>query len=279
MPMDTFPLDDQELPCEYDEEGNVTHQYDGWLVLLDELPDAPDATKTASYQLILDRKIGQNHLHPECYVGAAGNGTQHGAMAQEMGTALRSRMIHLELGVQSESWLDWASKNNIDYRIVAFINYRPEYLDTFESKLDDKTFSCGRTLEMLSKVIEDKVELVPSDASLINGTVSVAVGTDFYSFCQLSHKLPTLKEIERNPKGVDLPDDTEPGQQWFIAGFLAQHIDAKNINELLTCMKRLPVEFQTMCVKEIAVKKSKDVTRHSAVKQWLQETGRFMARN
>lgn len=48
LPFENFPIKGDPLPVETDEQGNVTHQYDGWLILLDEMSSAPKSVQAAA---------------------------------------------------------------------------------------------------------------------------------------------------------------------------------------------------------------------------------------
>ena len=107
LPMDTFPLDTDTPP----------DGYNGWLLFLDELTSASIAVQAAAYRLILDRQVGQYTLHPDCYIVGAGNLATDKAIVNRMSTALQSRMAHLELQLDHNSWYEWAEDNDIDHRI------------------------------------------------------------------------------------------------------------------------------------------------------------------
>ena len=53
LPMDTFPVEGDELPIN----PKTGKPYSGWLIFLDELPLADKAVRKAAYKLILDRMV------------------------------------------------------------------------------------------------------------------------------------------------------------------------------------------------------------------------------
>lgn len=133
-PMDTFPIEEDPIP----------KGYNGWLLFMDELNSAAPAVQAASYKIILDRMVGNHKLHKNVAIVAAGNLETDNAIVQPMSTALQSRMAHLELVVDSKEWVDWASSNEIDYRITSYINFRPDALYTFSPDHTDKTYASPR---------------------------------------------------------------------------------------------------------------------------------------
>lgn len=63
-PNQSFPLQSMD---------EVPEGYDGWLLFLDEITNAPMAVQAASYRLILDREVGQYKLHDKVFIASAGN--------------------------------------------------------------------------------------------------------------------------------------------------------------------------------------------------------------
>lgn len=132
MPPADFPLKGDPIP----------DGYNGWLLFLDEINSAPLAVQAASYKLILDKAVGQHPLHESVAIVAAGNLATDKAIVNRMGTAMQSRMIHLEMKADRDSWLEWALDNGIDYRIRAFIKFKDTLLHKFDPNHSDKTFPC-----------------------------------------------------------------------------------------------------------------------------------------
>jgi hypothetical protein len=131
-PMDTFPLETDELP----------DGYDGWLLLLDEINSAAKAVQASAYKLVLDHEVGLNKLHPKVYKMAAGNLKSDGAIVNDLSTAMQSRMVHFGLSLDVDAWVDWATKAGIDFRVIAYINWKPEKLQAFDPNHSDRTFPC-----------------------------------------------------------------------------------------------------------------------------------------
>ena len=113
VPPDVFPIDTDPLP-----EGK-----EGYLLFLDELSSAPISVQAACYKLILDRKVGQYPLHKNVAIVAAGNKATDKAIVNRISTAMQSRLIHLNLEVNPKDWINWANENQIDHRIVSFIQF------------------------------------------------------------------------------------------------------------------------------------------------------------
>ncbi len=106
------------------------------VLFLDELTAAAPALQPTVYGLLQERRVGPHHLPDSCFVVAAGNTIEDGAIAYEMGTALADRLIHLNLTAQADDWLSgYAVPQGLDPAVIAFIRTRPDLLDTVEEGL------------------------------------------------------------------------------------------------------------------------------------------------
>ena len=93
------------------------------VLFLDEISAAPPSVQAAAYQICLDHRIGEHRLPNNCIVIAAGNRVTDKAVAYKMPKPLGNRMTHFEMIASAEDWKRWAYKNDIDTRIIGFINY------------------------------------------------------------------------------------------------------------------------------------------------------------
>ena len=194
-PPTTFPLENlDEIPV----------GYEGWLLFLDEINAAPPAIQAAAYKLVLDRQIGSHNLHKRVAIVCAGNKATDKAIVNRLSTAMQSRMIHLNLMVDTESWLEWANTHNVDHRVISFIKFRPELLHKFNPSHADNTFASPRTWEFLSKIIIDKKEFTKTDHAVLVGTVGEGPATEFRAFCDVYKDLPTIEDKEIAVKAIKI---------------------------------------------------------------------------
>lgn len=256
-PMSTFPLENDPLPA----------GKNGWLIFLDELNAAPPAIIASAYKLILDKQVGDHKLHKNVVLVAAGNLDTDKAYTNKINTAMQSRLIHIELDCQDyKSWLAWAADNQIDYRIQAFINFRPEFLNQFDPNHKDSTFACQRTWEFLSRLIK-KYDPLPADKlPLLAGTVSEGIAREFMGFCDNFKDLVPIPEIIAHPDTAQVPE--EPSAMYAMAGCLGNHLDSQNGTPLMTYMSRLHIEHQVVAL-QMALRRDRALTAIPAVQGWI----------
>lgn len=262
VPMDTFPVEGDALPVRPGED----RPYDGWLLFMDEFNSASVAVQAAAYKIVLDRMVGQHHLHSKVAIMCAGNLETDGAIVEQMSTALQSRMVHLDLAVDSLEWIVWASKKNFDYRITSFINFKPELLYTFKPDHSDRTYASPRTWEFVNDYLQKKDITDPVMLPTISGCITEGVTREFFLFCDIFTKLPTVTDILADPRGTRVPD--EPSVLYAMAGSLANHARPENIAKLLEYIERLPVEFQVVTLR-MMTNRNKNILMNPAVQVWV----------
>lgn len=259
LPMDTFPLDTDPIP----------DGYSGWMILFDEMNSAPAAVQAAAYRIVLDREIGQKKLHKNVAIVCAGNLETDNAIVESMSTALQSRLVHLQLDVCSKEWVTWANNKGFDHRITSFIQFKPSNLFTFQPDHSDKTYACPRTWEFANKLIniceEDDGDLLP----ILTGTLSEGVARELLIFFKIYKDLPNIEDIEKNPNNIAV--STEPSVLYAMCGALATSMTKANIEKLMQYIKRIPVEFQVICLTEVG-RRHKELLAHPVMHEWIATT-------
>lgn len=276
-PMETFPLDDWELPIKtpavLDEQGNEitpAEYYSGWLVFCDELSSAPPAVQAASYKLFLDRQVGQRHLHPAVHLAAAGNLETDGAIVQPMSTALISRLNHMVVTVDYEFWMKWAEKGNVNSLITSFLRYQPDSLYTFDANNPDQPYASPRTWEFTNTYLkagngDPRQELVP-----MAGFLNIKPAQDLITFANCWATLPKYDEVIADPKGARVPGYDNPGALHALCGAVGDWLKADNIEKLMPYIERIEPDFQTVTLRN-AIRRKPDLMATKLIQAWIQK--------
>lgn len=222
----------------------------------------------ASYKLILDRMVGSKHLHEKCVVGAAGNLDTDNALAESMSTALQSRMIHLELRVDHEGWLKWASENGLSHWITDHIRFKPGNLYTFKPDHSDHTYASPRTWQFANDALQQYELNDPCLLPHLAGTISEGVAREFLSFCSIYKDLPKIEEIMDKPETITVPE--EPSVLYALTGSIAHNVKDENFEKLWKYIRRLPAEFQVITMHE-TIHRNMEMLKHPAFVKWTAE--------
>lgn len=141
-------------PDWWPENGNV-------LLFIDEINRAHKSIRNAIMQLLIDRRI-HNHVLPEgVWILGSANPPDDEYDQAELITdpAFLSRFFHLEITPSVDDWLKWANENDLDKRVMDFIESFPEFLSKdrklstrFEPRPSPRSwFKLSNVLKILSK--------------------------------------------------------------------------------------------------------------------------------
>lgn len=257
-PMDTFPIEGDKIP----------DGYSGWLLFLDEFNSAPPSVQAAAYKLVLDRMVGGYPLHKNVAIVCAGNLETDNAIVQPMSTALQSRLVHLELAIDHKEWLEWAAKNDVHHMITAYVNFKPGSLYSFRADHSDKTYACPRTWAFADRILKVTTDGDMDRMVLLSGALSEGVAREFLGFIKQYDHLPKIDSLISSPESILVPQ--EPSVLFALAGAISHNVDEENFGQLAKFVKRMPIEFQVVCLRETMHRKA-ELVKHPTLQEWIRE--------
>ena len=239
---DLFPIEGTPLP----------EHKQGWMLFLDEFNQATKSVQSASYKLILDRMTGQKKLHEKVVITAAGNLATDRAIVNVLGTAMQSRVVHIEMEINFNEWLeDVALKQNYDRRIIGFLAQFPSKLMTFDPNHTDKTFCCPRTWEFMNRLLS-VTDVTADRVALYGGTISPGIAAEFVQFTKIYGSLINIREVITNPATAPLPEGAP--MKWATVSMLMEKVDARNFNALAEYMSRFDLTFRVLFFRSVLVR-------------------------
>ena len=164
------------------------------ILFLDEINAAPPVIQAASYQLVLDRRIGEYELPAGVSIIAAGNGEGDKAVTFKMPTPLLNRFIHIDFDVNFEDWHDWAVVNGVKSDVVGFLNFKKGYLNKFDPKSKSRGFPTPRSWDFVSRILDDKLP----DAvlrGLVGGAVGDGAAIEFTKYREVHLSIPKPGDV------------------------------------------------------------------------------------
>ena len=178
------------------------------IIFLDEFNLAQPLVMNACYQLVEDRRIGTYKLPDGAIIVAAGNDNDCKAFNTELPDAMKDRFTHIKIGIDFETWMLWAVKNNINPNIITFLkNQKPElFYDKQALENGETVFATPRSWEVVSQILELTNEVSENTIkNHINGRIGIEAGTIFWNFLQKSKKLPDFEDIINHK--IKMPED------------------------------------------------------------------------
>jgi len=265
-----------KTPAVFDEHGKIIKEaeyYDGWLVFLDEFNSATKLVQAAAYKLILDKQVGQYDLHENCLLACAGNLSTDRALVNPLGTAMQSRVIHIEMVESFEEWLlDVALPQKYDSRVVAYLSQYPSKLMDFRPDHQEKTFCCPRTWEFMERLIQGK-EVEKRKTGLYAGTITSGVAADFVEFTAVFATMPKVSEILKDPAGYLVPGDLST--KWAVTSSLLEHVDADNLTDLAIYVNRFDLTFRVLFFRSVMVN-HKTLRHHPAFAKAMLDLAQYL---
>ena len=195
---------------------------------------------------------GQKKLHEKVVITAAGNLATDRAIVNVLGTAMQSRVVHIEMEINFNEWLeDVALKQNYDRRIIGFLAQFPSKLMTFDPNHTDKTFCCPRTWEFMNRLLA-VTDVTDDRVALYGGTISPGIAAEFVQFTKIYGSLINVREVITNPATAPLPEGAP--MKWATVSMLMEKVDAKNFNALAEYMSRFDLTFRVLFFRSVLVR-------------------------
>jgi len=170
---------------------------------------------------------------------AAGNrvSDKAGAMG-ELSSALKSRLVHINVESDSKVYLENIFKWKFDRRIYAYLTWKPEQVNSFQQYIrnnsSDDTYRCERTWDMVNTYLRaiypnQETKIPASEISTLIGMIG-SQASEFVQFTNAFDSLPRIEDILANPHNAPLPEDE--GAKFLMISMLASRLD-DNTQDLL----------------------------------------------
>lgn len=218
------------------------------LIFFDELNLSPPSIQAVAYQLILDRRIGDYELPKGWVIVSAGNRIEDKCSVFEMSSALCNRFLHATLRNPSvEDWTKWAVEQNIDGRIISFLNWKPTSFNRADERNKDKAFPTPRSWVFCSRLIDGR-----NDNAIVSRLTASAVGEgtalEFTAFMKLQTKID-FDSILKNPKQIKKIEEID--LKYVLLGTLAEKYrkDKKLLEKILPVCEYLEPEFSVLLLR------------------------------
>lgn len=266
---DLFPIVGDTIP-----EGK-----DGWFIFLDEFPAALKQVQAASFKLILDKMVGQKHLHSHAVLAAAGNLMSDRSIVNPISTAMQSRMVHLEMRVDFQEWLeDVALPRRYDSRIIAFLSQYESDLFDFRPDHKEKTFACPRTWEFMNRLCTDpqgnKRPVTAERTALFAGTITSGTAAKFVQFCRVYQHMVNIDVVCGNPEKAPLPDSTD--LKWATVTMLAEKATVNNLDKLDVYINRFSLDFKILFFRMVFHNPALKLRDHPVFRKAMIELNKYL---
>jgi MoxR-like ATPase len=236
------------------------------ILALEEFNSAAPTVQTASYQLVLDRKVGDYVVPEDIQIIALGNRETDRGVTFKQPLPIANRFIHVELTSNGadlyKDWFDWAIEEKVHPYVVGYLEHYKASIFKFDPTTASRGFPTPRSWEMVSDLLLAANKI--SDARpLIYGSIGDAEAGQFVTYCDMADVLP-------KPEGI-------------LNGTVTDlSADAKRSGVALTYSVAVSLCYE-MQARQQAFQKLEDKTQAEKLKkEWFKETNnalKFMLDN
>lgn len=164
------------------------------ILFMDEINAAPPSVQAASYQLILNRRVGEYHLPDGVSMVCAGNRDSDKGVTYRMPSPLANRLVHVEMASNFEDWQKWAINAKVHADVVGFLSHHKQKLFNFDPKSPDKAFATPRSWTFVSQLLDDSMS-ESLNTAMVAGTVGDGLAVEFAAHRRVSAKMPKADDV------------------------------------------------------------------------------------
>ena len=205
------------------------------IVFLDEITNALPSIQGIAFNIVLDREVnGVWKLPDNARIVAAGNDMKDSLAANQLAEPLFNRFAHVYIKTTTESWLKWASENNIHPAIYSYIAYKQG--ETLRSKYDgEKPNADPRKWEMASKML-----YATGQPEMLRALVGEDITREFVAFC--NQQVITLDDVINNSYTERDVQALNTAERYATTMGLSQ-VDEDNLDKVRSFVTKMGVEF------------------------------------
>ena len=163
------------------------------ILVLDEITSVARSVRTAAYQLLNERQLGEYKLPDGWLVVCLGNGEEDGGDFQGTEGNFANRCSVYNVIPSVDIWKEWAYKNNVNPLVTAFVSWMPDKIHTYDDNeaTTNLLFASPRSWKAVSDILNcyPNVDFNSEDSKIIRlrimGNLGTVVGAQFITFAKL----------------------------------------------------------------------------------------------
>jgi hypothetical protein len=234
------------------------HYNEPVIVMLDEYGKANPAVKQGLTAFMLERRLGNNKLHPDSIVFATTN-----LGAEGVGDLLvahqRNRIsVVTARKPNNMEWIEWGINNDIDHTLLGWCKDNPQLFHGFDiyknpddnpyiyhPKQQRASFVTPRSLEAASDILKARAHMDDMTVTaMLMGTIGDRGAMDLMAFVKLADQLPSLESIKKSPETAKVP--TSAAAVCMVVYRTLAAIEKDWIDNWMVYLNRLDKEAQGM---------------------------------
>lgn len=179
------------------------------ILVFDEITSCARSVRTAAYQLLNERRLGEYVLPDGWMVVCLGNGEEDGGDFQGMEGNFANRCSVFNVVPDVEAWKLWANSNNVNPLVIGYVSWKPGDLHSYDPENETELlFASPRSWTAVSNILNAN-EFDANDAILcsrLEANLGLRVGQQFIAFCKYKDKTIDPRRIVINGEKPDIKE-------------------------------------------------------------------------
>lgn len=169
------------------------------ILVFDEITSAMKSVRTAIYQLLNERKLGNYELPDGWMVVCLGNGEEDGGDYNGLEGNFANRCSIYRVEPDVESFKEYCVATGVNNLVVSYLNWCSGDLHTYndnESSEDSLLFASPRSWKAVSEILNRRAGVIDEVTKLrIKSNIGTMVGEKFVTFCEHINNAINVEDI------------------------------------------------------------------------------------
>lgn len=179
------------------------------ILVFDEITSCARSVRTAAYQLLNERRLGEYVLPDGWMVVCLGNGEEDGGDYQGMEGNFANRCSVFNVVPDVEAWKLWAHASNVNPLVTGYVSWKPGDLHSYDPENETELlFASPRSWAAVSSIL-NTYDFNADDSILcsrIESNLGLRVGQQFIAFCRFKDKTVDPKRIVYNGEKPEIKE-------------------------------------------------------------------------
>ena len=179
------------------------------ILVFDEITSCARSVRTAAYQLLNERRLGEYVLPDGWMVVCLGNGEEDGGDYQGMEGNFANRCSVFNVVPDVEAWKLWAHASNVNPLVIGYVSWKPGDLHSYDPENETELlFASPRSWAAVSNIL-NTYDFNADDSVLcsrIESNLGLRVGQQFIAFCRFKDKTVDPKRIVYNGEKPEIKE-------------------------------------------------------------------------
>ena len=179
------------------------------ILVFDEITSCARSVRTAAYQLLNERRLGEYVLPDGWMVVCLGNGEEDGGDFQGMEGNFANRCSVFNVVPDVEAWKLWAHASNVNPLVTGYVSWKPGDLHSYDPENETELlFASPRSWAAVSNIL-NTYDFNADDSVLcsrIESNLGLRVGQQFIAFCRFKDKTVDPKRIVYNGEKPEIKE-------------------------------------------------------------------------